>query len=106
MGSKPVFARAGQAAYSHPSPASRLNGVHPRRWHPVVYLERGPVRFAGRDTVLDAMTEARSLAQALGARTWAAVPGRATILEADAGEHDLPPARRNALTSFTKGGAR
>jgi hypothetical protein len=81
MGSKSVPAPAHAAAPIHSVP--RLSRVRPRRWHPVVYLDRGPVRFAGCDTVTEAMREARKLAQALGARTWSAVPGRALIIGAD-----------------------
>lgn len=78
MGSKSVFARAGLAAPVRSS-VTRA-GITPRTWHPVVYLERGPVRFAGRATMTEAMAEARSLAHSLGARTWSAIPGRASIL--------------------------
>lgn len=82
MGSKPAFARACPAASVRSAP--RRPGVHPRRWHPVVYLaDRGPVRFAARDTMREAFAEARELALSLGARTWSVAPGRASILSAD-----------------------
>jgi len=81
MGSKSVLAPAVAAAPIHSVP--RLSRVRPRRWHPVVYLAHGPVRFAGHDTVTAAMTETRALAHALGARTWSAVPGRALTARAD-----------------------
>jgi hypothetical protein len=90
MGSKPAFARACPAASVRSVP--RRSGVHPRRWHPVVYLaDRGPVRFAARDTMREAFAEARELALALGARTWSVAPGRASVLASD---------------EFARGGAR
>lgn len=64
---------------------SPRRSIRPRRWHPVVYLDRGPVRFASRPTMREAFAEARELALALGARTWTAVPGRASILSDDQG---------------------
>lgn len=65
----------------------RSSPVRPRRWHPVVYLaDRGPVRFAPRDTMREAFAEARELAIALDARTWSAVPGRALIPTTEGGE--------------------
>jgi hypothetical protein len=87
MGSKSVLAPAHAAAPIHSVP--RLSRVRPRRWHPVVYLDRGPVRFAGCDTITEAMREARKLAYALGARTWSAVPGRALIVSGGSVPSDL-----------------
>ena len=74
MGSKSVFARAVQAAPIRPS--VRRAAVTPRTWHPVVYLERGPVRFAGRATIAEAMAEARSLAHSLARSTRSQAAGR------------------------------
>jgi len=75
MGSKSAFARAGLAA---PFRCNRRHAprITPRRWHPVVYTDTGPVRFAGLPTICEAMTEARSLAASLGARTFTVQPGR------------------------------
>lgn len=87
MGSKSVLAPAHACAPIHPVP--RLSRVRPRRWHPVVYLDRGPVRFAGCDTITEAMREARKLAYALGARTWSAVPGRALAVSGGSVPSDL-----------------
>lgn len=89
MGSKPAVARADQAASVSPVP--RLSRVRPRRWHPVVYLASGPVRFAGCNTIADAMDEARAQALALGARTWSAVPGRASIVAPSNATVGQPP---------------
>lgn len=90
MGSKSVPARACAPIHSVP----RLSRVRPRRWHPVVYFDRGPVRFAGCDTITEAMREARKLAFALGARTWSArtwsaVPGRALVVSGGSVPSDL-----------------
>ena len=82
MGSKSVLAPA-VACASFRSPR-RSSPVRARRWHPVVYLaDRGPVRFAPRDTMREALAEARELALSLGARTWSVAPGRASILSSD-----------------------
>lgn len=82
MGSKSVPAPA--VACAPVRSPRRPSPVRVRRWHPVVYLaDRGPVRFAPRDTMRDAFEEARELALALGARTWSVQPGRASILSTD-----------------------
>jgi hypothetical protein len=85
MGSKSVLAHT--CAPIRPVP--RLSRVRPRLWHPVVYLDRGPVRFAGHGTVTEAMREARDLAYALGGRTWSAVPGRALLVSGGSSPSDL-----------------
>lgn len=87
MGSKSVLAPAVSVARVRPS--RRTSPVRPRRWHPVVYLpDRGPVRFAPRDTMREAFDEARELATALGARTWSAVPGRASLSAVEGGSDE------------------
>ena len=80
MGSKSVLAPTIPVARVRPS--RRTSPVRPRQWHPVVYLpDQGPVRFAPCATMREAFDQARSLAASLGARTWSAVPGRASVLE-------------------------
>lgn len=86
MGSKSVPAPAVQVTRVRPV---RPSAVRPRAWHPVVYVaDRGPVRFAPCATMREAFDEARSLAQSLGARTWSAVPGRASVLSHDGGRDE------------------
>ena len=75
MGPKSAYARAGLAAPFR-CVRHRVPSITPRRWHPVVYTDTGPVRFAGRPTIREAMNEAREIAQALGARTFTVQPGR------------------------------
>lgn len=88
MGSKSVLAPAVSVAPFR-RPSRRTSPVRPRRWHPVVYLaDRGPVRFAPRDTMREAFDEARELAVALGARTWSAVPGSASSLSIEGGRDE------------------
>jgi hypothetical protein len=86
MGSKSVHAPAVQVARVR---SVRPSAVRPRTWHPVVYLaDRGPVRFAPCATMREAFDQARSLAESLGARTWSAVPGRASVLSNEGGRDE------------------
>ncbi len=71
-----IHATAPAGSAAHVRPVAIRNGITPRVWHPVVYLERGPVRFAGRPTIAEAMREARSLAESLGCATFCVQPGR------------------------------
>jgi len=86
MGSKSVPAPTIPVARVRPS--RRTSPVQPRRWHPVVYLEAGPVRFASCDTMREAFDQARSLAESLNARTWTAEPGRASVLSPEGGSDE------------------